>query len=155
DLALSGATIGGTDPIAVKPVDLAGKHAVVVGRSILVGKPIALMLLDRNATVTAAHSKTPNLPEVCRGGDILVAAVGVPGLVKGDWVKPGAIVIDVGINRLESGKLTGDVDFEGAKARAQAITPVPKGVGPMTVVMLIQNTVNGARARRGIAGNKV
>ena len=148
DLALSGIAVGGSDAVELEPRDLAGKHAVVVGRSILVGKPVALMLLDRNATVTVAHSKTADLAGVCRSADILVAAVGVPGLIKGDWVKPGAIVIDVGINRLETGKLTGDVDFESAKVLAAAITPVPKGVGPMTVVMLIQNTVAAALARR-------
>jgi methylenetetrahydrofolate dehydrogenase (NADP+)/methenyltetrahydrofolate cyclohydrolase len=148
DLALSGIAVGGSDAVELVPHDLAGKHAVVVGRSILVGKPVALMLLDRNATVTVAHSKTADLAGVCRSADVLVAAVGVPGLIKGDWVKPGAIVIDVGINRLETGKLTGDVDFESAKVRAAAITPVPKGVGPMTVVMLIQNTVAAALARR-------
>ena len=148
DLALSGIAVGGSDAVELEPRDLAGKHAVVVGRSILVGKPVALMLLDRNATVTVAHSKTADLAGVCRSADILVAAVGVPGLIKGDWVKPGAIVIDVGINRLETGKLTGDVDFESAKVRAAAITPVPKGVGPMTVLMLIQNTVAAALARR-------
>ena len=122
-------------------VDLTGMHAVVVGRSILVGKPIAALLLERNATVTIAHSKTKDLPAVCRSADVLVAAVGVPNLVKADWVKPGAIVLDVGINRLPNGKLTGDVDFEAVKSKCRAITPVPKGVGPMTVCMLMQNTL--------------
>lgn len=130
----------------LKPCDLKGKHAVVVGRSILVGKPVALMLLERGATVTVAHSKTSDLPAVCRSADIIVAAVGVPHLVKGEWVKAGAIVIDVGINRLPDGKLTGDVDFDGASKRAAAITPVPKGVGPMTVAMLIYNTLLACQA---------
>lgn len=124
----------------IKEASLAGKRAVVIGRSILVGKPVALMLLERNATVTQAHSKTADLPEVCREADIIVAAVGIPNLVKADWIKPGAIVIDVGINRLDTGKLTGDVAYEECAAQASAITPVPGGVGPMTVAMLIRNT---------------
>lgn len=148
DLALADVPIGGVEPVSFPESDLAGKHAVVIGRSILVGKPVGLLLLDRNATVTFAHSKTPDLPAVCGQADILVAAVGVPRLVKRGWVKPGAIVIDVGINRLDTGKLVGDVDFDEVVGVAGAITPVPKGVGPMTVVMLIQNTVMGARARR-------
>jgi len=148
DLALADVPIGGADPVSFKEANLAGKHAVVVGRSILVGKPVGLLLLDRNATVTFAHSKTLDLPAVCRSADILVAAVGVPRLVKRDWVKPGAIVIDVGINRLDTGKLAGDVDFEDVQGVTSAITPVPKGVGPMTVVMLIQNTVAAAKGRR-------
>jgi len=148
DLALSGSPVGGAEPVSLPAADLAGKHAVVIGRSILVGKPVGLLLLDRNATVTLAHSKTPDLPAVCRGADIVVAAVGVPRLVKREWIKPGAIVIDVGINRLDTGKLAGDVDFDGVKEIAAAITPVPKGVGPMTVVMLILNTLSAARARR-------
>ncbi len=120
---------------------LAGKTAVVVGRSILVGKPVATMLLERNATVTMAHSKTPNLSAVCRTADILVVAVGVPFLVKGEFIKEGAIVLDVGINRLETGDLVGDVAFDQASLRASAITPVPGGVGPMTVAMLMANTL--------------
>lgn len=126
-------------------IDPTGKNVVVLGRSILVGKPIALMLLDANATVTIAHSKTANLAEVTRGADILVAAVGRPGLVTADMVKPGAVVIDVGINRVETSdgksRLVGDVDFDGVGAIASAITPVPGGVGPMTVALLMQNTV--------------
>ena len=130
------------DLLKLPPVDLKGKKAVVVGRSILVGKPVALMLLERNATVTIAHSKTADLPSVCSKADILVAAVGVPKLIKENFIKPGATVIDVGINRLDDGSLVGDVDFEAAKNVAGRITPVPGGVGPMTVIMLINNTVN-------------
>ena len=127
---------------------LSGLHAVIIGRSNLVGKPIAQLLLKENCTVTICHSRTKNLQETCLSADILVAAVGIPELVKGDWVKDGAVVIDVGINRLpapEKGdgktKLVGDVDFEGAKNRASAITPVPGGVGPMTIACLLLNTL--------------
>lgn len=127
---------------------LSGLHAVIVGRSNLVGKPIAQLLLKENCTVTICHSRTKNLQETCLSADILVAAVGIPELVKGDWVKEGAVVIDVGINRLpapEKGegktKLVGDVDFEGAKNRASSITPVPGGVGPMTIACLLLNTL--------------
>ena len=127
---------------------LSGLHAVIVGRSNLVGKPIAQLLLKENCTVTICHSRTKNLQETCLSADILVAAVGIPELVKGDWVKDSAVVIDVGINRLpapEKGdgktKLVGDVDFEGAKNRASAITPVPGGVGPMTIACLLLNTL--------------
>jgi methylenetetrahydrofolate dehydrogenase (NADP+) / methenyltetrahydrofolate cyclohydrolase len=132
--------------LAEYKLDLAGKHAVVVGRSILVGKPIALMLLEANATVTIAHSRTPNLADVCRSADILVAAVGKTEMITADMVKPGAVVIDVGINRIQdesSGKsrLVGDVDFEAVKDVAGWITPVPGGVGAMTVTMLLANTV--------------
>ncbi len=122
-----------------------GKHAVVLGRSILVGKPLALMLLAADATVTIAHSRTPNLAEVARSADILVAAVGRPGLVTADMVKPGAIVVDVGINRITTpegdSRLIGDVDFEAVQSTASWITPVPGGIGPMTVTMLLHNTV--------------
>ena len=127
--------------------DPSGKKAVVIGRSILVGKPIALMLLERNATVTIAHSKTPNLPEVVREADIVVAAVGRADMVKGDWLKKGAVVIDVGINRKADGKLTGDVDFAQAMEVASYVTPVPGGVGPMTIAMLLSNTVDAAERR--------
>jgi len=127
-------------------VELAGAEAVVVGRSDLVGKPLAALLLARNATVTVCHSRTRELPDACRRADVLVAAVGIPRLVHGDWVKPGAAVIDVGINRLPEG-LVGDVDFEGARERAALITPVPGGVGPMTIAMLLRNTVSAARAQ--------
>ena len=122
-------------------IEITGKNAVVVGRSNIVGKPVAKLLLDRNATVTIAHSRTKNLKEVCRQADILVATVGRPLMLTADYIKPGAAVIDVGINRLEDGRLVGDVDFEGAKAIAGAITPVPGGVGPMTITMLMRNTI--------------
>ena len=122
-------------------IEISGKNAVVVGRSNIVGKPVAKLLLDRNATVTIAHSRTKNLKEVCRQADILVAAVGRPQMLTADYIKPGAAVIDVGINRLEDGRLVGDVDFEGAKEIAGAITPVPGGVGPMTITMLMRNTI--------------
>ncbi|MEX6633299.1 bifunctional methylenetetrahydrofolate dehydrogenase/methenyltetrahydrofolate cyclohydrolase FolD [Hyphococcus lacteus] len=136
----------------VRP-NLSGLNAVVVGRSILVGKPLSMLLLAENCTVTMAHSRTADLPAVCREADILCAAVGIPRLVKGDWVKKGAIVIDVGINRIEEqGKtrLVGDVDFDAAKENASAITPVPGGVGPMTIACLLRNTVVAAARRRGL-----
>ena len=126
-------------------VALEGAEAVVVGRSDLVGKPVAQMLLARNATVTVCHSRTRDLPEVCRRADVLIAAVGRPRMVQGDWVKAGATVIDVGINRVEEG-LVGDVDFDAASERAALITPVPRGVGPMTIAMLLQNTLEAAKA---------
>jgi methylenetetrahydrofolate dehydrogenase (NADP+)/methenyltetrahydrofolate cyclohydrolase len=125
--------------------DLAGLSAVVIGRSLLFGKPMAQLLLAANCTVTTAHSKTKNLADVCRQADILVAAVGRAKMVKGDWVKQGAIVIDVGINRLDTGKLAGDVDFDEAVNVAGAITPVPGGVGPMTIACLMQNTLKAAK----------
>jgi methylenetetrahydrofolate dehydrogenase (NADP+)/methenyltetrahydrofolate cyclohydrolase len=125
-------------------VELKGKSAVVVGRSNIVGKPVAILLLREHATVTICHSRTVNLPDVCRGADVLVAAVGKPEMVKGDWVKPGAVVIDVGVNRVD-GKLVGDVEFAAACQRAAAITPVPGGVGPMTIAMLMRNTIKAAR----------
>ena len=131
-------------------VDPAGKAAVIVGRSNIVGKPMALLLLAANATVTVAHSKTPDLGAVTRTADILVAAVGRAKLIKADMVKPGAVVIDVGMNRDENGKLCGDVDFASVKDVAGHITPVPGGVGPMTIAMLLQNTVIAARKRRGM-----
>jgi methylenetetrahydrofolate dehydrogenase (NADP+) / methenyltetrahydrofolate cyclohydrolase len=126
-------------------VDLQGAEAVVVGRSDLVGKPMSALLLQANATVTVCHSRTRDLAEVCRRADVLVAAVGVANLVRGDWVKEGSVVIDVGMNRTEAG-LTGDVDFAGASERARLITPVPGGVGPMTIAMLLKNTVLAAKA---------
>ena len=126
-------------------VALEGAEAVVVGRSDLVGKPLAALLLAAHATVTICHSRTRDLAKVCRRADVLVAAVGRPGLVQGDWVKPGATVIDVGTNRTDAG-LTGDVEFEAAAARAALITPVPGGVGPMTIAMLLRNTLQAARA---------
>ncbi|MEM9244361.1 MAG: bifunctional methylenetetrahydrofolate dehydrogenase/methenyltetrahydrofolate cyclohydrolase FolD [Cyanobacteria bacterium P01_F01_bin.153] len=135
-------------------IDPAGKKAVVLGRSILVGKPIALMLLDANATVTIAHSRTPNLASVTREADILVVAVGRPELVTAEMVKPGAVVIDVGINRVDKpeggSKLVGDVDFELAGAIASSITPVPGGVGPMTVTLLMKNTVTSYEWRTAL-----
>ena len=134
--------------------DLGGLNAVVIGRSILVGKPLSLLLLAENCTVTMAHSRTSNLADVCRQADILCAAVGCPKMIKGDWVKPGAIVIDVGINRIEEdgkSRLVGDVDFDAAVERAGAITPVPGGVGPMTIACLLRNTVIAAARRRGLA----
>jgi methylenetetrahydrofolate dehydrogenase (NADP+) / methenyltetrahydrofolate cyclohydrolase len=138
--------------------DLTGKSCVIVGRSILVGKPAAFLFLEQNCTVTIAHSRTRDLPGLCRTADILVAAVGRAHMVKGDWVKPGAVVIDVGINRIDApergaGKtrLVGDVDFEEAITTAGAITPVPGGVGPMTIACLLRNTVLAACARRGWA----
>lgn len=121
--------------------NLAGKNAVVIGRSNIVGKPVAALLLRESCTVTIAHSKTQNIAEVCKQADILVAAVGKPKLVKGDWIKKGAIVIDVGINRTDEGKLVGDVDFDAAEEIAGAITPVPGGVGPMTIACLLANTL--------------
>jgi methylenetetrahydrofolate dehydrogenase (NADP+)/methenyltetrahydrofolate cyclohydrolase len=121
-----------------------GKSAVVVGRSNLVGKPAALLLLHRHATVTVCHSKTPNLAEVCRRADILVAAIGKAHFITAEMVKPGAVVIDVGINRLPDGKLVGDVDFAAVAPKASWITPVPGGVGPMTIAMLMQNTMLAA-----------
>lgn len=127
--------------------DPKGKRALVLGRSTLVGKPIAFMLLEKHATVTIAHSRTEDLADRVREADIVIAAVGRPKLVKGDWIKEGAVVIDVGINRLDDGSLAGDVDFEGASKRASYITPVPGGVGPMTIAMLLSNTVDAAEAR--------
>ena len=121
-----------------------GKEAVVVGRSDIVGKPIAFLLLHSHATVTICHSRTVDLPGVCRRADILVAAVGRPEMIRGDWIKPGSIVFDVGINRLDDGKLVGDVAYEEAAQKARAITPVPGGVGPMTIAMLLSNTLDAA-----------
>ena len=121
-------------------IDITGKHAVVLGRSDTVGKPMAMLLLNANATVTICHSKTKNLKEVCRSADILISAVGKPKFVTEDMVKEGAVVIDVGMNRDENGKLCGDVDFENVKNKTSHITPVPGGVGPMTITMLMYNT---------------
>ncbi|MBK7876567.1 MAG: bifunctional 5,10-methylenetetrahydrofolate dehydrogenase/5,10-methenyltetrahydrofolate cyclohydrolase [Planctomycetes bacterium] len=130
-------------------IALEGAHVVVVGRSMLVGKPFAHLALERNATVTIAHSRTRDLAEHVRRADVVVAAVGKPGLVRGDWIRPGAAVLDVGINRLPDGKLTGDVEFEPAAARAGWITPVPGGVGPMTIAMLLANTLQAAANQTG------
>ncbi len=132
--------------ILIKEVqqDLTGLHAVVIGRSLLFGKPMAQLLLAENCTVTHCHSKTRDLPALCRQADILVAAVGRAGMVKGDWIKPGAIVIDVGINRVAEKKVVGDVAYDEARAVAGAITPVPGGVGPMTIACLLGNTLKAA-----------
>ncbi len=139
--------------------DLAGKSAVVIGRSNIVGKPMASLLLQRNATVTVTHSRTHDLPAVVRRADIVVAAVGRPNMVKAGWVKPGAVVIDVGINRVETTvdgetryRLTGDVDFDDVASVASAVTPVPGGVGPMTITMLMFNTLRSARLAAGLPG---
>jgi len=135
-------------------VEVGGASAVVVGRSILVGRPMAALLVNASATVTVCHSRTRDLGAVCGAADILIAAVGSPRMIEGEWVKPGAAVIDVGINRAEDG-LVGDVDFELAKERAGAITPVPGGVGPMTIAMLLRNTLSAAAARRRSAAPSV
>ncbi|MEM9289609.1 MAG: bifunctional methylenetetrahydrofolate dehydrogenase/methenyltetrahydrofolate cyclohydrolase FolD, partial [Pseudomonadota bacterium] len=146
--------------ILIKTVlpSISGLNAVVVGRSNIVGKPMAQLLLQESATVTIAHSRTQDLPDLCRTADILVAAVGRPNMIGGDWIKPGATVIDVGINRIpapERGegktRLVGDVDFAAAQAVAGAITPVPGGVGPMTIACLLRNTLTCATRRRGLA----
>ena len=125
-------------------VDVEGKECVVVGRSNIVGKPMAMLLLHKNGTVTICHSRTANLAEKTKNADVLVAAVGIPNFIKGDMIKPGAVVIDVGINRVAPKKLVGDVEFETAEKVAAAITPVPGGVGPMTIAMLMKNTVKAA-----------
>lgn len=130
-------------------VDITGKAAVVVGRSNIVGKPVAIMLLEKNATVTIAHSRTKRLDSIIGGADIVVAAIGRPEFIKGDWIKKGAIVIDVGINKLEDGRMVGDVEFDSAKKRAGFITPVPGGVGPMTISMLLRNTVDATKKQIG------
>lgn len=137
---------GCMDLIGSTGTKLEGKHAVVVGRSALVGKPISMMLLEQNATVVMCHSRTRDLPAQVAAADVVIAAVGVPELVKGDWIKPGAVVIDVGINRVD-GKLIGDVEYEAAAKRAGYITPVPGGVGPMTVAILLRNTIDACEAR--------
>jgi methylenetetrahydrofolate dehydrogenase (NADP+)/methenyltetrahydrofolate cyclohydrolase len=130
---------------------LVGAEAVVVGRSNIVGKPMAALLIAADATVTVCHSRTRDLPAVVGRADVLVAAIGRPEMIKGAWIKLGAVVIDVGMNRLPSGKLVGDVEFSEAAARASAITPVPGGVGPMTIAMLLSNTLTSARRRAGIS----
>ncbi|AIQ48329.1 5,10-methylene-tetrahydrofolate cyclohydrolase [Paenibacillus sp. FSL R7-0273] len=129
---------------------ISGKHAVVIGRSNIVGKPVSLLLQRENATVTMCHSRTANMAEICRQADILVVAIGRANFIDGSYVKPGAVVIDVGMNRLDSGKLAGDVDYESAKEVAGYITPVPGGVGPMTITMLMSNTLIAAKRRRGL-----
>jgi methylenetetrahydrofolate dehydrogenase (NADP+)/methenyltetrahydrofolate cyclohydrolase len=146
------------ETLAQQGDDLSGKHAVIIGRSNLVGKPVAQLLLNENCTVTMAHSRTADLPAMCRQADILVAAVGIPEMVKGDWVKPGACVIDVGINRVpapERGegkmRLVGDVDYAQAAEVAAHITPVPGGVGPMTIACLLRNTLTAFCRQNGFA----
>lgn len=136
--------------IASTGVEICGKECVVVGRSNIVGKPMSMLLLHKSGTVTICHSKTKDLAEQCRRADILVAAVGVPNLIKGNMIKDGAVVIDVGMNRLENGKLCGDVEFETAEKAAGYITPVPGGVGPMTIAMLMQNTLTAAKTKLGV-----
>lgn len=132
-------------------VEIAGKNCVVIGRSNIVGKPMAMLLLHNNGTVTICHSRTKNLKEICRSADILVSAVGKAHFVTADMVKEGAVVIDVGMNRDENGKLCGDVDFDAVESLASHITPVPGGVGPMTIAMLMKNTVTAAKLQNGIA----
>lgn len=132
-------------------IEMAGKHAVVIGRSNIVGKPVSLLLQRENATVTMCHSKTGNMAEIARQADILVVAIGRANMIDASYVKPGAVVIDVGMNRLENGKLAGDVDFESVKAVSGPITPVPGGVGPMTITMLMQNTLIAAKRLNGLA----
>lgn len=131
-------------------IDVCGKNCVVIGRSNIVGKPMAMLLLHENGTVTICHSKTENLKEICKSADILVAAVGIPKFVKADMVKEGAVVIDVGMDRDENGKLCGDVDFNEVEPIASYITPVPGGVGPMTIAMLMKNTLMAAKIQNGI-----
>ena len=156
-----GSVILAKETLAKEGGDLTGKHAVVIGRSNLVGKPVAQLLLNENCTVTMAHSRTVDLPAMCRQADILVAAVGIPEMVKGDWVKPGACVIDVGINRIDAPerglddkgrsktRLVGDVDFAAASEVAAHITPVPGGVGPMTIACLLRNTLTAFCRQNG------
>ena len=132
-------------------VSIKGKRCVVIGRSNIVGKPMSMLLLHEHGTVTICHSRTENLAEVCSQADILVAAVGKAKFVTADMVKDGAVVIDVGMNRDENGKLCGDVDFDSVEKKASFITPVPGGVGPMTIAMLLKNTVTAAKQRAGIA----
>ena len=136
--------------IASTGIDIVGKECVVVGRSNIVGKPMAMLLLHKSGTVTICHSKTKDLQAECQRADILVAAVGVAKLIKGDMVKDGAVLIDVGMNRDENGKLCGDIDFESCKDKASYITPVPGGVGPMTIAMLMKNTLTAAKEQNGI-----
>ncbi len=137
--------------IASTEIPVAGKDCVVIGRSNIVGKPMAMLLLHKNGTVTICHSKTKDLKQKCKAADILVAAVGIPKFVTADMVKEGAVVIDVGINRLEDGSLCGDVDFDGVAPIAGAITPVPGGVGPMTIAMLMQNTLTATKDQNKVS----
>ena len=159
DKALVPCTPAGAVILAKEAIgDLSGRHAVIIGRSNIVGKPAAQLFLAENCTVTIAHSRTENLPAITRSADILVAAVGRPQMIKGDWIKPGAVVIDVGVNRVDapekgqSGtKLVGDVDFAEALTVAGAVTPVPGGVGPMTIAMLMANTLTAAKRQNDVA----
>lgn len=131
-------------------IALEGKRAVVVGRSVIVGKPLSLLLLRKNATVTLCHSKTQGLREITKSADVLCVAIGKPNFIKSDMVKDGAVVIDVGINVLENGKVVGDVDFEAVREKASYITPVPGGIGPMTIAMLMENTVYATKLQKGL-----
>ena len=140
---------GVMEMLSFEGIEVEGKNCVVIGRSNIVGKPMNMLLLHKNGTVTICHSKTKNLKEICKNADILVAAVGRPHFVSEDMVKEGAVVIDVGINRVD-GKLCGDVDFDAVKEKASAITPVPGGVGPMTIAMLMQNTLTAAKKHNNI-----
>lgn len=151
DSLLSCTPAGVIELIKRTGVDIAGKHAVVIGRSNIVGKPVSLLLQRENATVTMCHSRTANMKELTRLADILVVAIGRANFVDASYVKPGAVVIDVGMNRLENGKLAGDVDFESVKEVSGPITPVPGGVGPMTITMLMQNTLIAAKRLQGLA----
>lgn len=137
---------GVVEMLKYEGIEISGKHCVIVGRSNIVGKPAALLMLRENATVTICHSRTKNLTEEIRRADIVIAAIGKANFITADMVKEGAVVIDVGINRLENGKVTGDVDFESVKEKAAAITPVPGGVGPMTITMLMKNTLESWKA---------
>lgn len=137
--------------LASENIEIEGKSCVVIGRSNIVGKPMAMLLLHKNGTVTITHSRTKNLKEICLGADIIVAAVGIPKFLKGDMVKDGAVVIDVGMDRDENGKLCGDVDFDEVEKKAGYITPVPGGVGPMTIAMLMKNTLMAAKIAHGLA----
>ncbi|MGN0456097.1 MAG: bifunctional methylenetetrahydrofolate dehydrogenase/methenyltetrahydrofolate cyclohydrolase FolD [Acutalibacteraceae bacterium] len=137
--------------LASENIEIEGKSCVVIGRSNIVGKPMAMLLLHKNGTVTITHSRTKNLKEICLGADIIVAAVGIPKFLKGDMVKDGAVVIDVGMDRDENGKLCGDVDFDEVEKKAGYITPVPGGVGPMTIAMLMKNTLMAAKLAHGLA----
>lgn len=134
--------------IKLSEIDVCGKKCVVVGRSNIVGKPMSMLLLHKHGTVTICHSRTKNLAEEVRAADIVVAAVGVPELISGDMIKPGAVVIDVGMNRLDDGRLVGDVEYATCEKVASAITPVPGGVGPMTIAMLMKNTVKAAELNK-------
>jgi methylenetetrahydrofolate dehydrogenase (NADP+)/methenyltetrahydrofolate cyclohydrolase len=135
--------------LAHHKIEISGAHAVVIGRSNIVGKPVSILLQQQNATVTMCHSRTRDLEAVCRSADILVAAAGNPRMVKGDWIKPGAAVMDVGVTEVD-GKLVGDVDFEAAQGVAGLITPSRRGIGPMTITMLLRNTLNAYKLRKGL-----